>query len=181
MFPNLGYVKTNIETYLPLILSELEKVGLGDRDMVLMALATIRAETEGFEPIDEGISQYNTSPGGRPFNKYDFRSDLGNNGVGEGDRYKGRGFIQLTGKYNYQQLGPQLGLGNQLVNNPELANDPRIAAQLLARFIKNKENAIRQALVPPPDYATARRLVNGGSHGLAQFTDAFTKGANLTA
>ncbi len=141
MFPNLGYVKTNIETYLPLILSELEKVGLGDRDMVLMALATIRAETEGFEPIDEGRSQYNTSPGGRPFDEYDFRSDLGNNGVGEGDRYKGRGFIQLTGKNNYQKLGPQVGLGNQLVNNPELANDPRIAAQLLARFIKNSENA----------------------------------------
>ncbi|MEG5015191.1 MULTISPECIES: S8 family serine peptidase [unclassified Microcoleus] len=181
MFPNLGYVKTNIEKYLPLILSELEKVGLGDRDMVLMALATIRAETEGFQPIDEGISQYNTSKGGRPFHQYDFRKDLGNNGVGDGEKYKGRGFIQLTGKYNYQQLGPQLGLGNQLVNNPELGNDPRIAAQLLARFIKNKENAIRQALVPPPDYATARRLVNGGSHGLAQFTDAFRKGANLTA
>jgi hypothetical protein len=181
MFPNLGYVQTNIERYLPLILNELEKVGLGDREMVLMALATIRAETESFAPIDEGSSLYNTSPGGRPFNLYDFRSDLGNNGVGEGDRYKGRGFIQLTGKNNYQELGPQLGLGNQLVNNPELANDPTIAAQLLARFIKNKENAIRQALVPPPNYAKARRLVNGGSNGLDKFIDAFTKGASLTA
>ena len=35
--------------------------------MVLMALATIRAETESFEPISEGKSKFNTSPGGRPF------------------------------------------------------------------------------------------------------------------
>ncbi|MCC3606279.1 MAG: S8 family serine peptidase [Microcoleus sp. PH2017_29_MFU_D_A] len=185
MFPIFGYVQTNIKTYLPLILSELEKVGLGDRDMVLMALATIRAETESFKPIGEEKSSLNTSPGGAPFDLYDFDTKtlkLGNNGVGIGAKYKGRGFIQLTGKENYQKRGKEIGIGDQLVNNPEQANDPILAAKLLARFIKNKESAIRQALgTTPPNYSQARTLVNGGSHGLEQFTQSFKIGANLTA
>jgi peptidoglycan L-alanyl-D-glutamate endopeptidase CwlK len=34
--------------------------------MILMALGTIRAETASFEPISEGQSRFNTSPGGHP-------------------------------------------------------------------------------------------------------------------
>jgi len=179
MFP--GAPRSNIETYLPVVLSALEELTLGDRTMVLMALATIRAETAGFVPISEGQSTYNTAPGGRPFALYDFRSDLGNGAVGDGAKYKGRGFIQLTGKFNYRKYGQAIGLGDQLVNNPELANDPNIAARLLARFLKDKEILIRQALgATPPNYSQARKLVNGGSHGLDQFIQSFKIGATLT-
>src|SRR5579863_4959508 len=62
-----------INQNLPAVLAELDAVGLMSVPMVLVALATIRAETEGFVPISEGISRYNTSPGGRPFDLYDFR------------------------------------------------------------------------------------------------------------
>jgi len=41
--------------------------GLTTVPIVLAALATIRAETEGFVPISEYLSRYNTSPGGQPF------------------------------------------------------------------------------------------------------------------
>jgi len=61
-------------------LKALQDAGLADKDMVLMGLATIRAETAGFEPISEGKSIFNTSPGGHPFNLYDNRKDLGNRG-----------------------------------------------------------------------------------------------------
>lgn len=70
--------------------------------MVLMALSTIRAETEGFEPINEGLSKYNTSPGGHPFDLYDYRSDISNKRKDHGAKYKGRGLIQLTGRFNYE-------------------------------------------------------------------------------
>ena len=168
----------NIRTYLPLVLRALAEVRLADRDMTLMALATIKAETAGFAPISEYQSKYNTSPGGRPYALYDFRKDLGNNATGDGDRYKGRGFIQLTGKANYQTYSQRLGLGNLLIQKPDAANDPVIASRILAAFLKNKESVIRNALAKG-DLATARKAVNGGTHGLEQFTVAFQKGSNL--
>ncbi|MEF9996496.1 MAG: peptidoglycan-binding protein, partial [Burkholderiaceae bacterium] len=120
MFPHtpLGAIKRN----LPFVLAALEEAKLVDPPMVLMALATIRAETEGFEPIAEGLSRFNTSPNGHPFDLYDMRADLGNRGTPDGDDFKGRGFIQLTGRANYQTYGERLGI--DLENHPDLASDP---------------------------------------------------------
>lgn len=176
MFPatNVG----NIETNLPFVMQALADAGLADKDMILMALATIRAETESFLPISEGKSKFNTPPGGPPFSKYDRRDDLGNQGPPDGENFRGRGFIQLTGRSNYKVHGEKIGLGNQLVENPALANDPTIAGKLLASFLKAKESAIRAALAHN-DLPKARKLVNGGSHGLARFTDAFNIGKTV--
>jgi peptidoglycan hydrolase-like protein with peptidoglycan-binding domain len=176
MFP--GTPVGNITTNLPFVLSALDSLDIGDKEMVLMALGTIRAETASFRPISEGISRYNTSPGGRPFNLYDYRSNLGNQGPPDGASFKGRGFIQLTGRDNYTKYSANLGLGDQLVTNPDLANDPTIAGKLLALFLKDKEKPIRAAIYEH-NLADARRLVNGGSHGLPQFVDAFTIGERL--
>lgn len=176
MFP--GARVSNITRHLPLVLGALDRLALGDRGMVLTALGTIRAETAGFVPISEGISRFNTSAGSHPFNLYDNRADLGNRGRPDGATFKGRGFVQLTGRDNYTRLSAQIGRGNDLVTNPELANDPRVAADLLARFLKNKEAGIRRALAND-DLRTARRLVNGGSHGLHEFTEAFRTGERL--
>ena len=170
--------RRNIEKYLPAVLTALEKQQLGDRQMILMALSTIRAETASFAPISEFKSKYNTTPGKHPFNLYDFRTDLGNGAVGDGARYKGRGFIQLTGKDNYRRYSRRLGMGDRLLNEPELANNAQIAADILAHFLKDKENLIRQDLARF-DLRAARRRVNGGSHGLEQFTTAFNTGLKL--
>jgi peptidoglycan L-alanyl-D-glutamate endopeptidase CwlK len=168
----------NIKKYLPFVLKALEAEELGDKKMVLMALATIRAETGRFLPIDEGKSKYNSSPGGHPFDLYDNRTDLGNKGNGDGDKFKGRGFIQLTGRSNYTKYGKALGLDTQLVKKPELANDPEIAAKVLARFLKDKERRIKEALLDG-DQRLARRMVNGGSHGLEDFKEAYNTGNDL--
>jgi hypothetical protein len=178
MFPSTPIA--NIRANLPFVLNALDEENLVDKNMLLMALGTIRAETGSFRPISEGISRFNTSHGGHPFNLYDNRHDLGNRGVPDGANFKGRGFVQLTGRANYTKFSAELGLGNQLVTNPELANDPQIAAKLLARFLKDKEAGIRRALANG-DLKTARRLVNGGSHGLADFTSVFHIGEHLIA
>src|SRR5258708_7525144 len=176
MFPST--LVRNIQQNLPVVLQALVAPQLTEKKLVLMALATIRAETESFLPISEFQSRFNTSPGGHPFDLYDNRKDLGNQGTPDGASYKGRGFIQLTGRTNYQVHGTAIGLGNQLVQNPDLANDPEIAARLLASFLKDKEGLIKQALLAD-DLATARRLVNGGSHGLDAFTNAYRTGERL--
>jgi putative chitinase len=169
--------RSNIKTHLPAVLAAMQKLNLSDRDMLLMALSTIRAESEGFEPIDEYPSQYNTAPGGAPFALYDYRTDLGNQGPTDGADFKGRGFVQLTGRHNYEKIGHQIGM--DLVANPELANDSATAALILATFLKSQERRIRGALLIN-DLAEARRAVNGGSHGLASFSTAFTTGQRLT-
>jgi putative chitinase len=178
MFPAtpLGNIKAN----LPVVLGALVDRDLTEKAMVLMALATIRAETEIFLPISEGQSRFNTSPNGSPFDLYDFRRDLGNNAVGDGAKFRGRGFIQLTGRSNYAFHGNAIGLGAGLVDSPERANAPDTAAKLLTSFLDNKKMQIKHALLQN-DLATARRLVNGGSNGLDRFTAAFQIGSRLVA
>lgn len=170
--------QANIKTNLPFVLDGLRSYSLVDRTMGLMALATIRAETEGFKPIDEMESKWNTSPGGSPFDLYDNRKDLGNTGAPDGSQFKGRGFIQLTGCANYEKYSVLLGMGNGLVDNPDRANEPEVAAKLLALFLKDKELKIKEAILDK-NYKAARKLVNGGVHGLENFTDAFKTGDKI--
>ena len=166
-----------IDRHLPAVLGALRRFDLVDQPMVLMALATIRAESEGFEPIDELPSRFNTSPGGHPFDLYDNRIDLGNRGRPDGARFKGRGFIQLTGRDNYSRVGRQIGMADRLERQPELANEPGIAALVLACFLAARRQPIKEALLEN-DLARARRLVNGGRHGLDRFTEAYRIGQN---
>lgn len=168
----------NIKAHLPRVLHALTKRGLGDKRMILMAIATIRAETGRFESIGEYRSRFNSSPNGHPFDLYDNRKDLGNRGDPDGRSFKGRGFVQLTGRANYTEFSRELGLGDRLVQDPELANDPEIAADLLALFLQSKEAKIRAAL-DADDLARARKLVNGGSHGLAEFTESYRIGSAI--
>ena len=51
---------------------------------------------------------------------YEGSSILGNNQPGDGPRFKGRGYIQLTGRWNYGHYGKMIGV--DLVNNPQLAS-----------------------------------------------------------
>lgn len=165
----------NIAKHLPDVLSGLRAKKLVDRPMLLMALATIRAETEDFAPISEFVGKYNTDK--VPFDKYEhgtaIGAKLGNTHAGDGARFKGRGFVQLTGRDNYQRIGNQIGV--DLVGSPELANDSALAGLILAQFLANKQADIRAALAAG-DLAKARKLVNGGSHSLNRFKETFAKG-----
>lgn len=176
MFPDTKLAP--ITKNLPFVLDGLRVFELDDKPMVLMALGTIRAETEGFVPISEFKSKFNTKT--KPFDKYDpgtkIGKDLGNTQPGDGARFKGRGFVQLTGRSNYTAIGKQIGV--DLVASPDSANDPATAGKILGQFLKNAESKIRAAL-KKGDLKEARRLVNGGSHGLAMFKDTFNRGQKV--
>lgn len=175
MFPDVPVER--LQRNVPLVVQALAAFGLRSPTMLLMALATIRAETAGFDPISEGKSRYNTAPGGEPFGLYGpgtrIGKALGNTEPGDGERHKGRGFVQLTGRENYRVVGETIGV--DLIGDPELANDPQIAARILAAFLERRQAKIHGAL-RDGDLRQARKLVNGGSHGLDRFTVAYKAG-----
>lgn len=155
----------------PLICDALHARGIGDRPVQIAALATIAVETGNFQPIPEYASG----------DAYEGRADLGNTQPGDGRRYKGRGFIQLTGRANYRTYGNKLGVG--LEDNPDLALDPNVAAHVFAVYFT--EHRIRWEPAPAPlmncaDLARAgewrgvRVAVNGGENGLARFLQIVT-------
>jgi predicted chitinase len=161
---------SNIARYLPYVSAALDVAGLRDRLMICAALGTIRAESEGFVPIAEFPSHYNTKPGMSAFTAYDNRKDLGNTEPGDGARYRGRGFVQLTGRAKYKTYASRIGI--EIESFPDLANAPEVAAVLLALFLADSANEIHHALAAGK-YAVARKLVNGGSCGLGSFKNVF--------
>ncbi len=149
--------RANIKKHLPRLLNGFAEQGIDDPDMALYMIATIGVESSGFVPINEFASG----------EAYEFRSDLGNTEKGDGPRFKGRGFIQLTGRANYRSYGEALGV--DLENNPDLANDPDIAARIMARYLKNNEDRLRKGF-QNNDLVALRKVVNGGTNGLEDGT-----------
>ncbi len=58
---------------------------------------------------------------------------MGHTQPGDGYKYRGRGFIQITGKNNYAAFGKMIG--EDLVGNPDKANEPFVAAKIAAAFV----------------------------------------------
>jgi predicted chitinase len=148
----------NVKHHWPAIRAACVENGLTDRESVVAVLATIGTEVASFEPINEfGGTKYFTR-------HYEGRTDLGNTQPGDGARYHGRGFIQLTGRANYRSYGQKLGL--PLEEQPERALEPDIAARILARYFKDRGIA---ADARRSDWKTVRRKVNGGLNGWDRF------------
>jgi len=164
-----GARRENIAYYWPYVREALREAMLDSPRMVAFALATIAAETAGFVPLREMQSIWNTDR--KPFDTYEGRKDLGNVQPGDGARFPGRGFVQLTGRANYRTYGQRIY--QPLEDEPDLANEPKIAAQILAMFIADRAEKIDTAL-RASDFASARRAVNGGTHGLERFKRAYT-------
>jgi putative chitinase len=86
---------------------------------------------------------------------------MGNTEDGDGAKYIGRGLIQLTGKDNYKAFGD--AIGEDLVANPQLVEEPRYAA-LSAGWFWNKRGL--NALADAMDITTMTVRINGGKIGI---------------
>lgn len=63
---------------------------------------------------------------------YEGRADLGNTRPGDGVKYKGRGFLQLTGRLNYERYSGVAG--TNFLQYPQLLEQPRDACRSAAWF-----------------------------------------------
>jgi len=161
---------SSIARNLPYVTAALAAFGLTGAKLIGAALGTIRAETEGFVPIAELPSHFNTLPGQAAFSAYEYK--LGNKNPGDGARYRGRGYVQLTGRANYEKFGKVLDIS--LADNPDSACAPEVAACLLAAYLDANRARLTTALAND-DLKAARKIVNGGSYGLDRFTDTFRR------
>lgn len=104
---------------------------------------------------------------------YEFRKDLGNTVAGDGTLFKGRGYIQLTGRLNYQNASRELFGDDSLVQHPEIvASNPDIA-MLVSLWFWNKKGL--NALADKRDFLGITKKVNGGTNGLAKRQAYYTK------
>ena len=123
-------------------------------------IAQIGHESGQFRYVRElGSDQY--------LSKYDTGSlarRLGNTpqADGDGQKYRGRGLIQITGRANYAECGEALGL--DLVNHPELLEKPQHACMSAAWFWASRG---LNTLADAGKFDTITRRINGGQNGAA--------------
>jgi len=92
----------------------------------------------------------------------DLAAKLGNTQAGDGKLFKGRGPIQITGRFNYAKFGGLLGV--DLVANPALAATPDVAFKTAGLFWQS--NGLNE-LADGRQFVVITRRINGGTNGLA--------------
>lgn len=122
---------------------------------------------------------------------YEGRTDLGNIQKGDGPRFKGRGYMQHTGRKNYDLLGRALGL--DLLLYPELLEQPLVAARAAGWFWTvgaglNLSKAARERVgygcnlnnvSDRLDFEATCLAINGGWNGLAQRMTYYHRGLEV--
>jgi len=134
-----------------------EDTEMTDLRYVAYFLATTLHECAGeWRPIKErGGVEY--------LQRYEGRKDLGNTQTGDGVRFCGRGYVQITGRRNYTYFETRLNVN--LTGNPELALLPEVAykiatvGMLEGRFTGKKLSDYLNS--ETTDYINCRRVING--------------------
>lgn len=101
---------------------------------------------------------------------------MGNNMPGDGYKFRGRGFMQTTGKYNYDRLGKYLGV--DLISNPDLvANKYPLESAIFYFNDNNLWNLVRD--ISEESIKLIRKRVNGGYNGLSDVRNKVIKYYNM--
>ena len=147
-----GY-RANAKKHWPAIVAEANKQGIKNKAQLAYILATTVHESGAGKYMEELASG----------SAYEGRRELGNSQPGDGRRFKGRGYVQITGRNNYRDWGRRLGI--DLENNPQAASNPQTAAKILVGGMKmgtftgkKLDDYINGSKT---DFNGARRIVNG--------------------
>lgn len=102
---------------------------------------------------------------------YEGRKDLGNTQVGDGPRYKGRGYIQLTGRANYRKFGPVAGADFE--NSPTIVAT-KYFADTACLFWKANKLGAKCVDSSTTTIKVVTKRINGGYNGLDDRIKKFT-------
>jgi hypothetical protein len=138
---------------LPLILNVCLENGVTDRGQIAYVFATTEHELHFGRLMMELADGWDMEG----------REDLDNTEPGDEPRFKGRGFVQITGRRNYRIWSEKLGI--DLVDHPEKAAMPEFAAIILVRGMRDSGFTgvgLSDFIVgDQQDFFNARRIVNG--------------------
>lgn len=150
-----GLTRAKISEHIDALEPAFDRFWINTPDRICAALAQFAHETGGFRWLRElGSARY--------FQRYEGRPELGNTQPGDGARFRGRGYIQLTGRTNYEQM-QQWFPDIPLMEQPELAEQPQYAALFSCRWwVSRGLNELADA----GKFQTITRRINGGLNGL---------------
>lgn len=138
------------------ILAAWAKHGDGDDRKLAYILGTAFHESDRFFAMEEYASG----------KAYEGRKSLGNTQPGDGVKFKGRGFVQITGRRNYTDWSKRLGI--DLLARPERASERPIAARIIVEGMmlgtftgKKLGDYINSNMEIVKGFVEARRTVNG--------------------
>ena len=157
ILPNAGQ---SAGVFVPVLNTAMVRFQIIGTKRVAAFIAQIGHESGQFRYVRElGSAQY--------LSKYDTGSlakRLGNTpeADGDGQKYRGRGLIQITGRANYITCGEALAL--DLVNHPELLEKPQHACMSAAWFWASRG---LNTLADAGQFDTITRRINGGQNGAA--------------
>jgi predicted chitinase len=151
-------------------------VANGVTDPIKLAawMSQCKVESDGFKTLKEYASGA----------EYEGRRDLGNTQPGDGVRYKGRGFIQCTGRDVYKQMTKYFNAGINFEQNPELVETLEWAAKSVLYFFNSykkgfKNKYMNYTATDPKfewnDPVQVTWLVNGGQNALIQRQSAYAE------
>jgi putative chitinase len=91
------------------------------------------------------------------------RINLGNTQKGDGYKYRGRGFLQLTGRVNYEAYKKYSGL--DVVSNPDLVSTLAVGLDVAGWFWSQRGV---NPLADKNDIVAVTKKVNGGQIGISK-------------
>ena len=141
--------------WLPVIEAAMREFGIDTKARQAMFLAQIGHESGGMKYATEIWG--NTAAQLR----YEGRKDLGNTQTGDGFKYRGRGLIQTTGRYNYEKTSDALDV--DFLRYPELLEEPQNAARSAAWWWQSHN---LNKFADSGDILGCTMVINGGKNGL---------------
>lgn len=157
-----GANSVRAELWLEPIRAAADAYEINTPERVAAFLAQVGHETMGLKYTTE---LWGPTPAQR---RYEGRRDLGNVQKGDGERYKGHGLIQTTGRANHARVRDRLRkrLGPDVPDfelHPELLAEREWAAMSAGDYWDDRKI---NAAVDEGDFVEVTRLVNGGANGL---------------
>ncbi|MCB1156925.1 MAG: hypothetical protein H7A25_20105 [Leptospiraceae bacterium] len=143
--------------HIKILLNACKAHGVTDPGQIAYVLGTVRRESNMGNLMLEKVSDERANAA--------YANIIGNGdeASGDGARFKGRGYVQITGRANYAEWSQKLGV--DLVENPDKAMEPSIAAKICVIGMRDGSYTKRAKLADfinasKRDFLNARKIVN---------------------